>query len=143
MVETIGFDLLHLHMVMSIPPKYSIANILGELKSQSASRRRIRFSCLSKVYRNENIVWSPGCSVNSVGVDEETIKRYVEHQGCQDSGRLLPQVLWTSRERILVNGFDVVGCQIPFASVDMQHMDWLVLTNEGTAGMHPPQKTFL
>jgi putative transposase len=87
-VETIGFDLDHLHMVMSIPPKYSIANVLGELKSQSASRLRKKFSWLSKVYWKENIIWSPGYFVSSVGVDEETIKRYVEHQGCQDSGQL-------------------------------------------------------
>jgi REP-associated tyrosine transposase len=87
-VETIGFDLDHLHMVMSIPPKYSIANVLGELKSQSASKLHKKFSWVSKVYWNENIVWSQGYFVSSVGVDEETIKRYVEHQGCQDSGQL-------------------------------------------------------
>ena len=87
-VETIGFDLDHLHMVMSIPPKYSISSVLGELKSQSASKLRKKFSWLCKVYWKENIVWSPGFFVSSVGVDEETIKRYVEHQGCQDSGQL-------------------------------------------------------
>ena len=38
--------------------------------------------------RKENIVWSPGYFVSSVGVDEETIKNYVEHQGQQDSGQL-------------------------------------------------------
>ena len=87
-VETIGFDLDHLHMVMAIPPKYSISSVLGELKGQSASKLRKKFSWLSKVYWKENIVWSPGFFVSSVSVDEETIKRYVEHQGCQDSGQL-------------------------------------------------------
>ena len=87
-LETIGFDKDHLHMVMSIPPKYSIAAVMGQLKSQSASRLRDHFSWLSKVYWNENIVWSPGYFVSSVGVDEKTIKQYVEHQGHQDSGQL-------------------------------------------------------
>jgi putative transposase len=87
-VETIGFDQDHLHMVMVIPPKYSIASVMGKLKSQSASRLREKFSWLGKVYWAENIVWSPGYFVSSVGVDEETIKRYVEHQGNQDSGQL-------------------------------------------------------
>ena len=87
-METIGFDQDHLHMVMSIPPKYSIATVMGQLKSQSASRLRDHFSWLSKVYWNENIVWSPGYFVSSVGVDEKTIKQYVEHQGRQDSGQL-------------------------------------------------------
>jgi putative transposase len=87
-VETIGFDWDHLHLVMSIPPKYSISSVIGELKSQSASKLRNKFPWLSKVYWKENIVWSPGFFVSSVGVDEETIKSYVEHQGCQDSGQL-------------------------------------------------------
>jgi len=91
-VETIGFDLDHLYMVMVIPPKYSIASVMGTLKSQSASSLRQKFTWLKKVYWKENIVWSPGYFVNSVGVDEETIKRYVEHQGNQDSGQLKLQL---------------------------------------------------
>ena len=87
-IETIGFDQDHLHMVMIIPPKYSISSVMGRLKSQSSSRLRKRFAWLQKVYWNENIVWSPGYFVSSVGVDKETIKRYVEHQGSQDSGQL-------------------------------------------------------
>ena len=88
MIETIGFDLDHLHMVMVIPPKYSISSVMGQLKSQSVSRLRKRFPWLQKVYWNENIVWSPGYFVSSIGIDEETIKNYVEHQGKQDSGQL-------------------------------------------------------
>ena len=86
-LETIGFDKDHLHMVMSIPPKYNIAAVMGQLKSQSASRLREHFPWLSKVYWNENIIWSPGYFVSSVGVDEETIKKCVELQGRQDSGQ--------------------------------------------------------
>jgi putative transposase len=87
-VETIGFDKDHVHMVMVIPPKYSIASVMGRLKSQSASQLREKFQWLDKVYWKENIVWSPGYFVSSVGVDEATIKNYVEHQGNQDSGQL-------------------------------------------------------
>ena len=88
-LETIGFDKDHLHMVISIPPKFSIASVIGQLKSQSASRLRRAFPWLAKVYWKENIVWSPGYFVSSVGVDEDTIRKYVEHQGKQDSGQLL------------------------------------------------------
>ena len=87
-IETIGFDKDHVHMVMTIPPKYSISSVMGKMKSQSSSELRKAFPWLSKVYWEENIVWSPGYFVSSVGVDEETIKRYVEHQGRQDSGQL-------------------------------------------------------
>ena len=87
-VETIGFDKDHLHMVMVIPPKYCIASVMGKLKSQSASHLRKYFKWLSQVYWKENVVWSPGYFISSVGVDEETIKRYVAYQGQQDSDQL-------------------------------------------------------
>jgi putative transposase len=91
-IEAIGFDKDHLHMLMVIPPKYSIAQVMGKLKSQSASHLRKTFDWLKNVYWNENIVWSPGYFVSSVGVDEQTIKKYVEHQGQQDSGQLRMQL---------------------------------------------------
>lgn len=87
-LESIGFDMDHLHMVMVIPPRYAISTVMGTLKSQSAANMRRKFKWLSKVYWKENIVWSPGYFVSSVGIDEETIKNYVEHQGDQDSGQL-------------------------------------------------------
>jgi len=87
-VETIGFDRDHLHMVMEIPPKYSISDVMGGLKSQSASELRRAFKWLENMYWKENIVWSPGYFVSSVGVDGAIIKNYVEHQGRQDSGQL-------------------------------------------------------
>ena len=87
-IETIGFDKDHLHMVIVIPPKYSISDVVGRLKSQSSSRMRKKFAWLEKVYWKENILWSPGYFVSSVGIDEATIKNYVERQGQEDSGQL-------------------------------------------------------
>ena len=86
-LETIGFDQDHLHMVMIIPPKYAISAVMAKLKSQSASILRKKFTWLAKVYWKENIIWSPGYFVSSVGIDEATIKHYVEYQGRQDSGQ--------------------------------------------------------
>ena len=87
-IETIGFDQDHLHMLMTISPKYSISSVMGRLKSQLSSRMHKFFPWLSQVYWNENIVWSPGYFVSSVGLDEKTIRNYVELQGQQDSGQL-------------------------------------------------------
>ena len=87
-LERVGFDNDHLHMLMVIPPKYSIASVMAQLKSQLASELRRKFKWLEKVYWKENIVWSPGYFVSSVGVDEDVIRRYVEHQGMQDSGQI-------------------------------------------------------
>ena len=87
-LEEIGFDLDHLHMVIVIPPKYSISEVMGRLKSQSASKMRRFFPWLGKVYWKENVVWSPGYFVSSIGLDEKTILHYVEHQGRLDSEQL-------------------------------------------------------
>jgi putative transposase len=68
-MEEVGFDEDHLHMLLEIPPKYAIADVMGQLKAQTASGLRKRFTWLEKVYWKENVVWSPGyfvraCSIN-------------------------------------------------------------------------------
>ena len=87
-IEKIGFDQDHVHFVMTIPPKYAISDVIGYLKSQSTSQLRAKFTWLSKVYFRENVLWSRGYFVSSVGLDEEKIKHYVEYQGRQDLGQL-------------------------------------------------------
>jgi putative transposase len=49
---------------------------------------RKKFPWLEKVYWKENIVWSPGYFVSSVGANEKTIHNYVKNQGQRDSGQL-------------------------------------------------------
>ena len=73
---------------MVIPPKYSISDVMRDLKSQSTVYLRKKFVFLDNVYWKENIFWSPGFFVSSVGVDEETIMKYVQHQGQEDSGQI-------------------------------------------------------
>jgi putative transposase len=74
-------------MIMIIPPKYSVSDVIGQIKAQSASRLRKKFSWLSKVYWKENIVWSPGYFVSTVGIDEKSIIKYVQFQESQDLGQ--------------------------------------------------------
>ncbi|SHI69649.1 Transposase IS200 like [Malonomonas rubra DSM 5091] len=59
-IETIGYDGDLLYIVMIIPPKYSIFEVMGRLKSQSSFRIREKFEWLFKVYWSDNIVWSSG-----------------------------------------------------------------------------------
>ena len=68
-IETIGFDRDHLHTVIIILPKYAIATVMATLKSQSASYLRKKYPFLTKVYWKENIVWSPGYFISSIGLD--------------------------------------------------------------------------
>ena len=77
----------HIHTVMIIPPKYAVSDVIGRLKGRSASLLRKQFQWLERVYWKENIVWSPGYFVSTVGVDEEQILRYVKYQQDQDSGQ--------------------------------------------------------
>jgi putative transposase len=68
-----NIQLDHIHMVMIIPPKYSVKDVIGRLKGISASRlkRRLSFS---------KSVWSPGYFVRTVGLAEDKIIEYVRNQ---------------------------------------------------------------
>ena len=77
----------HIHMVMVIPPKYAVSDVIGRIKQFTASRLREKFAWLGKVYWKERVVWSPGYFVSTVGVDEKQILAYVEWQSRQDSGQ--------------------------------------------------------
>ena len=83
--ENIQVD--HIHAVMIIPPKYSVSDVIGMLKGQSASKLRKKFTWLKEVYWKENIVWSPGYFVSTIGLNEEQIIKYVQWQEKQDSGQ--------------------------------------------------------
>jgi putative transposase len=77
----------HIHMVMVIPPKYAVSDVIGKLKQSTASKLREKFRWLEKVYWKERVVWSPGYYVSTIGLDEEQIINYVRWQGEQDSGQ--------------------------------------------------------
>ena len=77
----------HIHMVMIIPPRYAVSDVIGRVKGMTTSRLRKKFSWLSKVYWKENIVWSPGYFVSTVGIDEKKILKYVKWQESQDLGQ--------------------------------------------------------
>ena len=77
----------HIHMIMIIPPRYAVSEVIGKIKCWTSGRLREKFQWLGKVYWKENIVWSPGYFVSTVGLDEKTVLAYVKWQGQQDSGQ--------------------------------------------------------
>ena len=77
----------HIHLLMVIPPKYAVSEVVGEMKQYTASQLREKFAWLEKVYWKERIVWSPGYFVSTVGLDEKQITEYIKWQGHQDSGQ--------------------------------------------------------
>lgn len=73
----------HIHLVLSIPPKFAVSSTIGYLKGKSALGIFERFPCLKKRYWNKHF-WSPGYRAGTVGLDEEKIKRYVRWQQKKD-----------------------------------------------------------
>ena len=86
-IEELNVQIDHVHMIMIVPPKYSVSDVIGRIKGRTASNLRKKFRWIEKVYWKENILWSPGFFVSTIGLDEERIKRYVKWQGDQDSGQ--------------------------------------------------------
>ena len=72
----------HVHMLLSIPPKYSIANTVGFLKGKSAVR--IHRELLKHRRMTGLNFWATGYCVSTVGLDEATIRRYVREQDVRD-----------------------------------------------------------
>jgi putative transposase len=68
----------HIHMCLSVPPKFSIAFVIGFLKGKSAVR--IHRNLLGNKRVTGLHFWSRGYCVSTVGLDEETIKKYIRDQ---------------------------------------------------------------
>jgi putative transposase len=68
----------HIHMCLSVPPKFSIAFAIGFLKGKSAVRIH------RQILRNKRVTglhfWSRGYCVSTVGLDEATIRKYIRDQ---------------------------------------------------------------
>ena len=73
----------HVHMVLSVPPRYSIAMIIGFLKGKSAIRIHRDLMGQARNFTGLHF-WARGYCVSTVGLDEETIRRYVREQEAAD-----------------------------------------------------------
>ena len=69
----------HIHLVTSIPPKYSVAEVVGFLKGKSAIKIFDKYIGLKKRYWGRHF-WAKGCCVSTVGLNEEKIREYVRWQ---------------------------------------------------------------
>ena len=83
----INHDVDHLHLLMLIPPKMSVGQVVRILKSNTSRDLKKKFKFLKDVYWGTDGIWSDGYFVSTVGVNEAIIKRYIENQGNEDSGQ--------------------------------------------------------
>jgi putative transposase len=75
----------HIHMCLSIPPKYSVAHTIGFLKGKSAVR--IHRELLKEQRMTGMHFWSTGYCVSTVGLDEQKIRQYIREQEKLESGQ--------------------------------------------------------
>ena len=74
---------VHVHMLISIPPKYAVSSVVGFIKGKSAIHVARHFLKRDRNYAGQRL-WARGYFVDSVGRDTETIRRYIQQQESED-----------------------------------------------------------
>lgn len=69
----------HIHLVLSVPPKYSLAMVVGYLKGKSAIQLHRQLLGVKQGFTGKHF-WSRGYCVSTVGLDEKMIRAYVRNQ---------------------------------------------------------------
>jgi len=70
----------HIHLVLSIPPRVSVSEMMGILKGKLAIKLFKSYPKMKQKPYWGNHFWARGYFVSTVGIDEDVIKRYVKHQ---------------------------------------------------------------
>jgi putative transposase len=73
----------HVHILLSIPPKYSVAQIVGFIKGKSAIQIARNFQGRKKNFIGQTF-WARGYYVSTVGKDEDAVRAYIQHQEKED-----------------------------------------------------------
>jgi putative transposase len=73
----------HVHMCISIPPKYAVSRVVGYLKGKSAIQIARQFGGRQRNFTGENF-WARGYFVSTVGLDEEMVRAYIRNQEAED-----------------------------------------------------------
>ena len=73
----------HVHMLLSIPPKYAVSRVMGYLKGKSSLMIFDRFAQLKYKFGSRKF-WSVGYYVSTVGLNEATIRKYIREQDQRD-----------------------------------------------------------
>ena len=69
----------HVHMVISIPPKYAVSDVVGYLKGKAAIAVARQFGGRSRNFNGEKL-WARGYAVSTVGFEQDKIVAYVKNQ---------------------------------------------------------------
>ena len=75
-------------MVIVIPPRIAVADVVQFIKSQSAKKLKAKFPFLRETYAGKEGIWSRGYCVSCIGLNEKEILASVEYQEKEDKGQL-------------------------------------------------------
>ena len=73
----------HAHMLVLIPPKYAVSQVVGFIKAKSAIHIARQYCGRKKNFTGQHF-WASGFHVSTVGKDEESIREYIKHQERED-----------------------------------------------------------
>jgi len=73
----------HVHMLISIPPKYAVSQVIGFIKGKSAIQIARTYMGQRKNFTGQHF-WARGYFVSTVGTDEQTIREYIKRQEVED-----------------------------------------------------------
>ena len=69
----------HVHMLIRIPPKYSVSEVIGYIKGKSAITVARQFGGRKRNFNGEKF-WARGYAVSTVGFEEEQVRKYIKQQ---------------------------------------------------------------
>ena len=73
----------HIHMLIEIPPKYSVAQVMGYIKGKSAIYIARKYGEREKYFSGQHF-WARGYFVSTVGRNEEMIRKYIQNKEAED-----------------------------------------------------------
>lgn len=73
----------HVHMLISIPPKYPVSQVVGFIKGKSAIHIARNFFNRQRNYQGQKF-WARGYFASTVGIDEYVVREYIRHQEQED-----------------------------------------------------------
>ncbi|MEQ6117882.1 IS200/IS605 family transposase [Reichenbachiella sp. MALMAid0571] len=82
--KELNIQIDHIHLVVSVPPKVSISKLMGILKGKTAIKIFKSYPQLKQKPYWGNHFWSRGYCVDTIGLDEEKIRKYVQYQEKQE-----------------------------------------------------------
>ena len=85
-IEEVNHNQDHIHLLISIPPKMSVGSAIRIIKSNTTRAIRQKFPFIKEMYWGAGF-WSDGYFVSTVGLQESTIRKYIQMQGKEDAGQ--------------------------------------------------------